>query len=153
MAGWHHRLNGHEFEWTLGDGDGQGGLTCCNSWGLKESDMTEWLNWTELNENILHSMYAMPCGAIEEIYVYVWLIVFTVQQKLTQQYCKSTIFQLKKKKVDNHLNASLHLSLPWLLLGKKAHYCLRGSYFALKHHYKDSDIYIDSWRMKNSQDG
>ena len=48
MAGWHHRLNGHEFEWTLGVGDGQGGLVCCDSWGCKESDTTEWLNWTEL---------------------------------------------------------------------------------------------------------
>ena len=47
MAGWHHRLDGHEFEWTLGAGDGQGGLACCDSWGCKESDMTERLNWTE----------------------------------------------------------------------------------------------------------
>ena len=45
---WHHQHNGHEFEWTLGDGDGQRGLACCNAWGHKESDMTEWLNWTEL---------------------------------------------------------------------------------------------------------
>ena len=44
MVGWHHRLNGHEFVWTLGVGDGQGGLACCNSWGRKESDMTERLN-------------------------------------------------------------------------------------------------------------
>ena len=44
---WHHRLDGHEFEWTPGDGDRQGGLACCNSWGRKESDMTERLNWTE----------------------------------------------------------------------------------------------------------
>ena len=49
MAGWHHQLNGCEFEWTPGDGDGQGGLACCSSWGCKESDMTEQLNWTELN--------------------------------------------------------------------------------------------------------
>ena len=49
MAGWHHRLNGHEFEWTPGVGDGQGGLVCCSSWGHKESDTTEQLNWTELN--------------------------------------------------------------------------------------------------------
>ena len=47
MAGWHHRLNGHEFGWTPGVGDVQGGLACCNSWGLKESDMTEQLNWIE----------------------------------------------------------------------------------------------------------
>ena len=48
MAGWHHWLDGHEFEWIPGVGDGQGGLACCNSWGCKESDTTEWLNWTEL---------------------------------------------------------------------------------------------------------
>ena len=47
MAGWHHRLDGREFEWTPGVGDGQGGLACCDSWGHKESDTTEWLNWTE----------------------------------------------------------------------------------------------------------
>ena len=51
MAGWHHRLDGCESEWTLGVGGGQGGLSCCNSWGRKESDTTERLNWTELNEN------------------------------------------------------------------------------------------------------
>ena len=49
MAGWHHRLGGRGSEWTPGDGDGKGGLACCNSWGLKESDTTERLNWTQLN--------------------------------------------------------------------------------------------------------
>ena len=49
MFGWHHWLNGHGFGWTLGVGDGQGGLECCHSWGHKESDMTERLYWTELN--------------------------------------------------------------------------------------------------------
>ena len=48
MAGWHHRLDGHESEWTPGVGDGQGGLVCCDSWRRKESDTTERLNWTEL---------------------------------------------------------------------------------------------------------
>ena len=47
MVGWHHWLNGHGFGWTLGVGDGQGGLACCGSWGCKESDTTERLNWTE----------------------------------------------------------------------------------------------------------
>ena len=47
MAGWHHWLNGCESEWTPGLGDGQGGLACCYSWGCKESEMTEQLNWTE----------------------------------------------------------------------------------------------------------
>ena len=45
MVGWHHSLNGHEFEWTPGVGDGQGGLACCDSWGCKELDTTEQLNW------------------------------------------------------------------------------------------------------------
>ena len=47
MAEWHHQLDGCEFEWTSGVGDGQGGLACCDSWGHKESDTTEWLNWTD----------------------------------------------------------------------------------------------------------
>ena len=47
LDGWHHQLDGHEFEWTPGVGDGQGGLACCNSWDRKELDMTERLNWTE----------------------------------------------------------------------------------------------------------
>ena len=50
MVGWHHWLNGHEFGQTPGDGDGQGSLSCCHSWGHKESDTTEWLNWSELTD-------------------------------------------------------------------------------------------------------
>ena len=49
MVGWHHRLNGHEFEQTPGDTEGQGSLACCSTWGCKESDRTQWLN----NNNIL----------------------------------------------------------------------------------------------------
>ena len=53
MAGWYYWLYGHEFEWTPGVGDGQGGLVCCNSWGHKESDTTEGLNWTELSLKLI----------------------------------------------------------------------------------------------------
>ena len=56
MAGWHHRLNGYEFKWTLGVGDGQGGLACCDSWGCKELDTTERLSWTELMH--LHDFFS-----------------------------------------------------------------------------------------------
>ena len=48
MIGWHHQLNGYGFGLTLGVGDGQGGLACWGSWGCKESDTTERLNWTEI---------------------------------------------------------------------------------------------------------
>ena len=52
MDRWHHWLDGCDSEWTLAVGDEQGGLACCDSWGRKESDTTEWLNWTELTEVI-----------------------------------------------------------------------------------------------------
>ena len=54
MTGWHHWLDGRESEWTPAVGDGQGGLVCCDSWGCKESDMTERLNWSlhEVNYKI-----------------------------------------------------------------------------------------------------
>ena len=48
MVGWHHRLDGHEFEQTPGVGGGQGGLACCSPWGHIESDTTEQLNQTKL---------------------------------------------------------------------------------------------------------
>ena len=50
---WHHQLNGHEFGWTPGVGDGQGCLVCCGSWGHKELVMTEWMNWKELTHEVL----------------------------------------------------------------------------------------------------
>ena len=52
MVGCHHRHNGQGFGWTPGIGDGQGGLVCCGSWGRKESDTTERLNWTELKRYV-----------------------------------------------------------------------------------------------------
>ena len=63
MARWHHLLDAHKFGWTPGVGDGQGGLACCNSWGCKESDMTERLNSTELtksNQNLKLTQSKLP---------------------------------------------------------------------------------------------
>ena len=61
MAGWHHRFDGREFEWIPRDGDGQGALACCGSWGRKESDTTERLNWTELMGS-----YASNVGSFQQ---------------------------------------------------------------------------------------
>ena len=53
MVGWHHRINGHEFEQAPGVDDGQGGLACCSPWGRKESDTTEQLNWTDWTDHVI----------------------------------------------------------------------------------------------------
>ena len=58
MVGWHHQLDGHEFEQAPGVGDGQGSLACCSTWGLKESGTTKRLNWTELR-----NLYSIPTVA------------------------------------------------------------------------------------------
>ena len=60
MVGWHHRLNGHGFGWTPGVGDGQGGLVCCSSWGRKQSDTTERLNWTEIKIASSYRTFGFP---------------------------------------------------------------------------------------------
>ena len=79
MAGWHHRLDGREFEWTPGVADGQGGLASCNSLGLKESDTTERLNWTELT---VHMSYFLSWKC------YIWAMTWSI----INQYI---IFQIK----------------------------------------------------------
>ena len=63
MAGWHHRLDGRESEWTPGVGDGQGGLACCDSWGRKESDTTERLNWTELMLALWNKLWSIASSS------------------------------------------------------------------------------------------
>ena len=64
MVGWHNRLDGHGFGWTLGVGDGQGGLACCGSWGRKELDTTERLNWIELKS----PLYILNRSSLSDIY-------------------------------------------------------------------------------------
>ena len=75
MAGWHHWLNGHEFEQAPGDGKGWGNLACCNPWGHKESDMTERLKTT--NE-LVASLWRK---------IHHYLIRFQMHIPLTQQFC------------------------------------------------------------------
>ena len=70
MAVWHHWLDGCESEGTLGVGDGQGGLVCCDSWGRKESDMTECLNWTEMYFGDPKVSMVVRCWRQEEGLIY-----------------------------------------------------------------------------------
>ena len=70
MAGWHHQLDGREFEWTLGVGDGQGGLVCCDSWGHKESDTTERLNWTAVNIDLKPVVHRIFLGLLSNCFFF-----------------------------------------------------------------------------------
>ena len=80
MVGWHHQHNGHEFGWTLAVGDGQGGLACCGSWGRKELDMTEQLNWTDnVPQNFFQEEYqpynwfhTMKSFLFQSLFQYIW---------------------------------------------------------------------------------
>ena len=82
MAGWHHWLDGHESEWTPGVGDGQGSLACCDSWGRKESDTTERLNWTErtkkLSSKLGHIFIEMNTLYFQQLECSPTLLVHTV---------------------------------------------------------------------------
>jgi len=64
IVGWHHRLNGHEFEQAPGDGEGQGSLACYNPWGYKESDTTEWLNKKSLEGE------PGPCPKVGQLFLH-----------------------------------------------------------------------------------
>ena len=78
MVRGHHQLSGHEFEQTLGDSEGQGSLVCCRTWGLKESDMTQWLTNNNYNEE-LNQMFPRVCYlkySISETFV-----IFTCMEK------------------------------------------------------------------------
>ena len=82
MAGWHHWLDGRESEWIPGVGDGQGGLVCCDSWGLKESDTTERLNWTELCSSHINLYFVSHVWILihEACEVYQFCLVFNFSE-------------------------------------------------------------------------
>ena len=125
MVGWHHRLNGHEFGWTLGVGDRQGGLVCCDSWGCKNSDTTEQLNWTELklhkcihawkptqscNENLCTSLNANEPSTLKSLKIryYFWvpnlqslflIIFFKADMRALTHLLSRTAGKINSKKV------------------------------------------------------
>ena len=69
-VGWHHQLNGHEFEQAPGDGEGQGSLVCCSPWGRKESQLTEWLNKNKFSSvNVFESRVLALNQSPKELYL------------------------------------------------------------------------------------
>ena len=89
MAGWHHWLDGRASEWTPEVGDGQGGLACCDSWDCKESDTTEWLIWSDLNNNISGKIYHWVCSFGRT------LLFLQNQILFSQMKCSNISFSLK----------------------------------------------------------
>ena len=76
IVGWHHLLDGHEFEQALEVGDGQGCLACCSLWGYKESDMTEWLSWTESYTQLSKLKKAPELQGTISIYIYMYIYIY-----------------------------------------------------------------------------
>ena len=108
MVGWHHQLDGHEFEQALGVGDGQEGLACCSPWGRKESDTTEQLNWTEWPSRFLYFLQSclsllLPCPPT----------YFSVQFSSIQSLSRFRLFETPWTAV---LQASLSITNSWSLL-------------------------------------
>ena len=106
MAGWHHWLDGRESDWTPEVGDGQGGLACCNSWGCKELDITEWLNWAELK--LLNSwQFVIAVTETNTVGVSWNFSVFKVKIRLESSYLMVT-------RTDHHKLSDLwgHMSGP-----------------------------------------
>ena len=111
MVGWHHQLNGHEFEQAPGVGDGQGSLACCSPWGRKESDMTERLNWNEVL--VAHMKY--------------YFISRFTDSLVCQIFSPTTLFNGRRS-----LSPSPDLRIPW-------EFCYTGFLFgprvSLKRHF------------------
>ena len=113
MVEWHHWLNGHEFGQTLGVGDGRGGLSCCSPWGRKESDMTEWLQWTEL----MQCLYVMnPIIVQYTLFLKSYFVEWYILEKLGGKI-KIHLFSLL------HLSTYHYLLSMFLLLDLSYHLC------------------------------
>ena len=96
MAGWHHRVNGCESEWTLGVGDGQGGLVCCDSLGRKESDTTERLDWTEL----ILSPWRSETSSFGLLFSHTGILLFVAVHRIFLCVCRVCIFWSRQLLVD-----------------------------------------------------
>ena len=106
MVGWHHKLDGHEFEQALGVGDWQRSLACCSPWGRKESDMTEHLNWTELVSSLNVSWVGSTrCSTMEYLLLFsCWVVSdsFMTAETVTHQSPLSWDFLGKNTGVGCH---------------------------------------------------
>ena len=137
MAGWHHRLDGHEFGWTPGVGNGQGGLVCCDSWGRKVGhDWATELNWTELRSKTRDTAYyptnlimnffsaktrpGVDCGSVHELLIAKFRLKLNKVGKTTRPFRSDQIRSVAQlcPTLCNPMNCStpglpVHHQLPW----------------------------------------
>ena len=109
IVGWHHQLDGHGFGWTPGVGDGQGGLACCGSWGLKESVMTEWLNWTDKfwDDTFMYEVLIVPLNLVHIFTQHPVIQIFLHWNKHLRISDKTTFFSLNIASVSFSLSGTL----------------------------------------------
>ena len=140
MAGWHHWLDGRESQWTLGVGDGQGGLACCDSWGRKESNTTERLIWSDMISIVfailfsfllflpLQINYRIRFFGIHQNYLLgFWLVLHESLDQLGKNWCLDNFGSSYLWAGTLHLFSSLisfirisnfpHVALTYILLG------------------------------------
>ena len=108
MAGWHHWLNERESKWTLGVTDGQGGLECWNSWGLKELDTTEQLSWTEKGEYTWDAMEGKSLGKRLRIEV---ILISSQEMRWLDGWCNG--HELGQTLGDGEIQGDLACCSPW----------------------------------------
>ena len=140
IVGCHHWLDGHEFEHALGVSDGQESLACCSPWGCKESDKTEWLNWTEelipKNTSILINNLPFPqwrrawIHYVEKSVVFIWAVCKqTGNQPYLHQSSGTWLFSVGKESAHNvgDLGSIPRLGRsPEEENGNPLHYCCQG---------------------------
>ena len=100
MAGWHHRLDALEFGWTRGVGDEQGGLACCDSWGHKESDTTEWLIRSESDVAIASQVLIMNAMRGTNDFL---IMIFNRPMPSSQSSCIDRFFSCSWRSTADHM--------------------------------------------------
>ena len=110
MVGWHHQLYEHGCGWILGVGDGQEGLACCDSWGHKESDMTEQLNWTKLN---IHNSVFSSVQSLSHVRLFVTPWITPFPSSVAHTNCPMVLWRSTDKLISyiNNLGLQSHFFL------------------------------------------
>ena len=125
MAGWHHWLDARDSEWTPGVGDWQESLACCDSWGWKESDMTEQLNWIELGEIFLHKLFS-----------FVWF--YTLQLKMFLSW------PMERNSLDHHRGLPSQKAVTLQILWSPSNWRVIFNQCLLQHQLKIQTAYRNS---------